>query len=255
MTGLHFLFGGVALKFMAVFFDFFTPKSIGLGQSILVGASGVGSIALMNFSLQTNSVGTYQLMKLAVIPVVMVIQYFVYATSSTWRVKASLALLLFGVGISTVTDLSLNAKGVVFGILSVLATAQFNIWQGTKQAEHSVTSVQLMYSVSYPQAALCFILASYFDVAAAEESLFSHAFVAEELLLLFASCVLAMGVNLSSMGLIGKTSAVTYQVRPCGEIATAIATAFATPLSCCTAVLALLTLSLITACACACARF
>jgi hypothetical protein len=33
-----------------------------------------------------------------------------------------------------------------------------------------------------------------------------------ECILVLMSCVMAMGVNLSSMGLIGKTSAVTYQV-------------------------------------------
>lgn len=63
LTGMHFLFGGVSLKFISVMFKSFTPKEIPLGQRFLVGASGVGSIALMNFSLQTNSVGTYQLMK------------------------------------------------------------------------------------------------------------------------------------------------------------------------------------------------
>ena len=39
----------------------------------------------------------------------------------------------------------------MFGVGSVLATAQFNIWQGTKQRELQLTSTQLMYALSYPQ--------------------------------------------------------------------------------------------------------
>jgi hypothetical protein len=41
--------------------------------------------------------------------------------------------------------------GLIFGVLSVLATAHFNIWQGTKQRELSLTSTQLLHTIAYPQ--------------------------------------------------------------------------------------------------------
>ena len=149
LTGLHFLFGGLSLKFISVVFNTFETKGMPLLQRFLVGASGVGSIALMNFSLQTNSVGTYQLMKLLVIPTVMVIQYVTAGTSSPLQEKLCLMVLLLGVGISTVTDVSLSTVGLVFGIVSVVATAQFNIWQGSKQ------KVRVCVDVRAPFARLC----------------------------------------------------------------------------------------------------
>lgn len=101
---------------------------------MLVAASGVSSICFMNFSLQANSVGTYQLMKLLVIPLVIVMQRFFDQTADISRcVLVSLATLLAGVGLSTVTDVSLTMWGLVIGVLSVVCTAQFNIWQGSKQ--------------------------------------------------------------------------------------------------------------------------
>ena len=78
--------------------------------------------------------------------------------------------------------------------------------------EHQVTSVQLLHSISFYQAALCFALGLYFDVVAPKVPLHQHAFSETELVLVITSCVVAMVVNLSSMGIIGKTSAVTYQV-------------------------------------------
>ena len=61
---------------------------------------------------------------------------------------------------------------------------------------------------------MCFVLAGIFET---NDDLIAipigrHDFSVNELGMVFVSCVLAMGVNLSSMGLIGKTSAITYQV-------------------------------------------
>lgn len=213
LTGMHFLFGGVSLKFISLAFKSFTPKEVPLTQRFLVGASGVGSIALMNFSLQTNSVGTYQLMKLLVIPTVMAIEYFTANKTTPLPEKLSLLVLLLGVGVSTVTDISLTGVGFLFGVFSVVATAQFNIWQGSKQRELELSSTQLLYAIAFPQAAMCFFFAVVFEFSAfSAEPIQLHAFTSMECILVLMSCVMAMGVNLSSMGLIGKTSAVTYQV-------------------------------------------
>ncbi len=102
-------------------------------QNVLVAASGVASICFMNFSLQANSVGTYQLMKLIVIPLVLAIQWYSDGALVSKLVGVSIAALLFGVGLSTINDVELKPWGLLVGILSVFSTAQFNIWQGSKQ--------------------------------------------------------------------------------------------------------------------------
>ncbi len=56
--------------------------------------------------------------------------------------------------------------GFLFGVFSVVATAQFNIWQGSKQRELELSSTQLLYAIAFPQAAMCFFFAVVFEFSA-----------------------------------------------------------------------------------------
>ena len=80
--------------------------------------------------------------------------------------------------------------------------------------ELQLSSTQLLYAIAFPQALMCFVLAGIFETNGELIAIpiSQHEFSGFEWVLVFVSCVLAMGVNLSSMGLIGKTSAITYQV-------------------------------------------
>ncbi len=53
--------------------------------------------------------------------------------------------------------------GLLFGVFSVVATAQFNIWQGSKQRDLQLSSTQLLYAIAFPQALLCFVFALAFE--------------------------------------------------------------------------------------------
>lgn len=55
----------------------------------------------------------------------------------------SLVGILFGVGMATVTDFQVNALGSLVGLIAVISTAQFQLWQGSKQAEYGLNAVQI----------------------------------------------------------------------------------------------------------------
>merc|ERR1719261_2344997 len=93
------------------------PEGKGMPQieKFKVAAAGFASIGFMNLSLNTNSVGFYQITKLTIIPVTLVIQAIAYSVHSTMKIKIALAILLTGVGVATVTDVQLRPIGMVFG--------------------------------------------------------------------------------------------------------------------------------------------
>ncbi len=68
LSTLHFIVTAGLLTIMSAWMKLFEPGYLPFYTNLLVGALGVASITLMNFSLQYNSVGFYQVLKLCVIP-------------------------------------------------------------------------------------------------------------------------------------------------------------------------------------------
>lgn len=204
LTALHFLSGALALRVLALL-RVFTPKSIGHFQNSTLAVVALGSVAGMNLSLRHNSFSSYQMLKLTVVPAVLFIQRHV----PTPRIITSLSIMLIGVAVVTVTDLDFTALGLLIGVVAVAFTAQFSVWQGTKQREFQVDARQLLASIAPWQALFAGMLACVTDVPA---GLLSHHWQDGEVLLVVASCVIAVFVNISSMTTIGKTSPVTFQV-------------------------------------------
>ncbi|KAM2741356.1 hypothetical protein EV2_029919 [Malus domestica] len=143
----------------------FDPRSV-MGFGILNGIS----IGLLNLSLGFNSVGFYQMTKLAIIPCTVFLETLFFKKKFSRSVQFSLSILLLGVGVATVTDLQLNALGSFLSLLAVLTTCVAQIF---------------------------FIVLS---------------------------CLISVSVNFSTFLVIGRTSAVTYQVL--GHLKTCLVLAF-----------------------------
>ncbi|GFZ13410.1 nodulin MtN21 /EamA-like transporter family protein [Actinidia rufa] len=95
----------------------FDPRAV-MGFGILNGTS----IGLLNLSLGFNSVGFYQMTKLAIIPCTVLLETIFFMKKFSRNVQISLTILLLGVGIATVTDLQLNVLGSVLSLLAVVTT-------------------------------------------------------------------------------------------------------------------------------------
>ncbi|KAF4373406.1 hypothetical protein G4B88_011675 [Cannabis sativa] len=99
----------------------FEQKAV-MGFGILNGIS----IGLLNLSLGFNSVGFYQMTKLAIIPCTVFLETLFLAKKfrivQGRSIQLSLLILLLGVGIATVNDVQLNALGSILSLLAIVTT-------------------------------------------------------------------------------------------------------------------------------------
>eukprot|EP00928_Gymnodinium_smaydae_P009700 TRINITY_DN1362_c0_g2_i1.p1 TRINITY_DN1362_c0_g2~~TRINITY_DN1362_c0_g2_i1.p1 ORF type:complete len:313 (-),score=70.34 TRINITY_DN1362_c0_g2_i1:62-1000(-) len=181
------------------------------------------TVLLNNASNEANSVGFYQITKLLIIPTVIGIERLggVWRTYST-GVVISLVVASTGVAIATVSDFEVNLRGSVLAFFSILVTAQYQLWQSGKQHEHGVSAMQITYSVSWPQSLLGVLAALLLDVCVPSVKeffllrpggLLDFEFKnPSDPLWIVACCAIAVFMNISTYGILGKIGPVAYQV-------------------------------------------
>lgn len=185
----------------------FDPRAV-MGFGILNGTS----IGLLNLSLGFNSVGFYQMTKLAIIPCTVLLETLFFRKIFSRNVQLSLAVLLVGVGIATVTDLHLNALGSILSLLAVVTTCVAQIMTNTIQRKFKVSSTQLLYQSCPYQAITLFIAGPFLDGILTNKNVFAFNYTPQVLAFIVLSCLISVSVNFSTFLVIGKTSPVTYQV-------------------------------------------
>ncbi len=77
LTAAHFVSTLVAFEWAAVM-GLIKRKGMPFWENALVGTFCTGSVVFMNYSLQLNSVGFYQMTKLLCIPTMVIIQTYLY---------------------------------------------------------------------------------------------------------------------------------------------------------------------------------
>ncbi|CAI7884596.1 unnamed protein product [Closterium sp. NIES-54] len=95
------------------------PLWVLLGFALL----GNASLVATNFSLLLNSVGFYQISKVAVIPLVCLFESLAWHREIARGVWASMAVVMVGVGLCTNADISLNVVGFCVASLAVVCSA------------------------------------------------------------------------------------------------------------------------------------
>uniref|UniRef100_A0A1D1YHD3 Putative membrane protein At1g06890 n=1 Tax=Anthurium amnicola TaxID=1678845 RepID=A0A1D1YHD3_9ARAE len=191
-----------------------------MGFGILNGIS----IGLLNLSLGFNSVGFYQMTKLAIIPCTVLLETLFFRKIFSRSIQLSLAILLLGVGIATVTDLQLNVLGSVLSVLAVFTTCIAQIMTNTIQKKFKVSSTQLLYQSCPYQAMVLFIIGPFLDGLLTNQNVFAFKYTPQVLVFIVLSCLISVSVNFSTFLVIGKTSPVTYQVL--GHLKTCLVLAF-----------------------------
>eukprot|EP00606_Chrysophyceae_sp_TOSAG23-5_P000656 GSChrysophyteH2.ASY1.ANO1.803.1 assembled CDS len=174
----------------------FTYKPAALNKVLWVALGSLLSVAFMNLNLSHNSVGFYQLSKLACIPVTLMIQLAVYGERVPKSVQLTLIPISFGVGYATVYDMDVNFLGTMYACAAVVATALAQIFTNTYQKSLDCNALQLLYHTSS-------LIAG---------GMLVYMFTTPTLLRIALSCVFALGVNISNYLVLGKTSPLTYQV-------------------------------------------
>ncbi|KAJ8491564.1 hypothetical protein OPV22_013285 [Ensete ventricosum] len=185
----------------------FDRKAV-MGFGVLNGIS----IGLLNLSLGFNSVGFYQMTKLAIIPCTVFLETVFLAKKFSRSIQFSLSILLLGVGIATVTDLQLNLLGSVVSLLAIVTTCVAQIMTNTIQKKFKVSSTQLLYQSAPYQALTLFVAGPFLDGLLTNQNVFAFNYTPQVLIFIVLSCLISVSVNFSTFLVIGKTSPVTYQV-------------------------------------------
>ncbi|CAN6240176.1 unnamed protein product [Urochloa humidicola] len=203
---------------------FFESKAIDGQTVILFGLLNGTSIGLLNLSLGFNSIGFYQMTKLAIIPFTVLLETIFLKKRFSESIKLSLLVLLLGVGIASVTDLKLNMLGSILSGLAIATTCVGQILTNTIQKRLKVSSTQLLYQSAPYQAAILFATGPFVDQLLTNRSVFAHKYSAPVLGFIILSCLIAVSVNFSTFLVIGTTSPVTYQVL--GHLKTCLVLSF-----------------------------
>ncbi|EXB64488.1 hypothetical protein L484_006725 [Morus notabilis] len=122
LTGLH--FGTTTLLTSVLrWLGYIQPSHLPLSDLLKFVLFANFSIVGMNVSLMWNSVGFYQIAKLSMIPVSCFLEVVLDHVRYSRDTKLSILLVLIGVGVCTVTDVSVNAKGFIAALVAVWSTA------------------------------------------------------------------------------------------------------------------------------------
>jgi solute carrier family 35 protein E3 len=193
----------------------FKPPTTSSMAVLPVAIGSLLSVAFMNLNLSHNSVGFYQLSKLACIPFTLLIQYIETRQAVPMNILLTLLPILFGVGYATVYDVSVNLYGTVIATLAVIATSVSQILtnkyqnQPRRDDDEKVDALQLLYLTSPMTAIGMLIMCPFFDDVTA---LANHEYTSPCAIRIAITCVLALGVNITNYSVIGSTSPLTYQV-------------------------------------------
>ncbi|XP_075504187.1 UDP-xylose transporter 1 isoform X1 [Primulina tabacum] len=232
--------------------NLFENKPMDMKTLTLFGLLNGVSIGFLNLSLGFNSIGFYQMTKLAIIPFTVLLETLFLKKQFSEKIKCSLLILLLGVGIASVTDLQLNFVGTILSLLAIVTTCVGQIVSliflvlldlilhlffgyflilsfcsqltNTIQKRLNVSSTQLLYQSAPFQAAILFVSGPFLDQFLTKKNVFAYKYSTVVLGFIMLSCLIAVFVNLSTFLVIGKTSPVTYQVL--GHLKTCLVLAF-----------------------------
>lgn len=170
------------------------------------------SIVGMNVSLMWNSVGFYQIAKLSMIPVSCLLEVVFDKIRYSRDTKLSIALVLLGVGVCTVTDVSVNTKGFVAAFIAVWSTSLQQYYVHFLQRKYSLSSFNLLGHTAPAQAASLLLVGPFLDYWLTNKRIDAFNFNLPSLVFIVLSCTIAVGTNLSQFICIGRFTAVSFQV-------------------------------------------
>ncbi|CAN6468387.1 unnamed protein product [Victoria cruziana] len=170
------------------------------------------SIVGMNVSLMWNSVGFYQIAKLSMIPVSCLLEVVLDNMRYSRGTKLSILVVLLGVGVCTVTDVSVNAKGFVAAVIAVWSTSLQQYYVHFLQRKYSLGSFNLLGHTAPVQAASLLIVGPFLDLWLTNKRIDLYNFSSTSVFFIILSCTIAVGTNLSQFICIGRFTAVTFQV-------------------------------------------
>ncbi|KAJ8568414.1 hypothetical protein K7X08_027947 [Anisodus acutangulus] len=100
---------------------------------------------LANASLKHNSVGFYQMAKIAVTPTIVIAEFCLFKKTVSFHKVVALAVVSVGVAVATVTDLEFNFFGACIALAWIVPSAVNKILWSTLQQQTNWTALALMW--------------------------------------------------------------------------------------------------------------
>ncbi|KAI9834379.1 MAG: hypothetical protein M1819_002990 [Sarea resinae] len=188
-------------------FNLFTPVRLPFFQMIPLCSFFAGFLILNNLSLTFNTVGFYQLAKIMTTPCVVFLNYVLFGKTINLMTALTLLCVCFGVSLTNTQVAGSNPAGATIAALAFTVTAVYQIWIGKKIKDFQVSSPQLLMNQAPISVLLLAFLIPFFDTPADFRTVPEDSLVA-----LFFSGIVASLLNLSQFLIIGRTSAVTFNV-------------------------------------------
>ncbi|KAL5751909.1 hypothetical protein ACOSQ2_022416 [Xanthoceras sorbifolium] len=170
------------------------------------------SIVGMNVSLMWNSVGFYQIAKLSMIPVSCLLEVVLDKVQYSRDTKLSIVVVLLGVAVCTVTDVSVNTKGFIAAFIAVWSTTMQQYYVHYLQRKYSLGSFNLLGHTAPAQAASLLLLGPFADYWLTNKRVDAYNYSLASVFFIVLSCTIAVGTNLSQFICIGRFTAVSFQV-------------------------------------------
>ncbi|GLC46340.1 hypothetical protein PLESTM_001860200 [Pleodorina starrii] len=225
LTLIHTIFTWMGMLLLE-HLGFFESKKFSQRQLAPLALGYIGYIVLNNLSLNLNTVGLYQLLKITIAPTVIALEFLMFRKTQSFRILLSVLVVCVGVAVAAVTDKVAisNVIGMLVGLTSVVVTGLYQIWVGSKQKELQANSSQLL--LAYTPQAMCFLvvlspLLDDFGVPeAGPDTVLGYRYTPGAVAAIAISGMLGVLVSLSTFLVIGATSSLTYNIA--GHIKTVL---------------------------------
>lgn len=127
-----------------------SPPSKATPSSSLFSLGAVMAFAsgLANTSLKHNSVGFYQMAKIAVTPTIVLAEFILFKKTIPFKKVLSLVVVSAGVAIATVTDLEFNLFGAIIAIAWIIPSGVNKILWSNLQQSDNWTALALMWKTT-----------------------------------------------------------------------------------------------------------
>ncbi|XP_062079814.1 nucleotide-sugar uncharacterized transporter 2 isoform X2 [Humulus lupulus] len=113
-----------------------------------LGAVMAFASGLANTSLKHNSVGFYQMAKIAVTPTIVLTEFILFKKSISYQKVLALLVVSAGVAVATVTDLEFNLFGAIVAIAWIIPSGINKILWSNLQQQGNWTALALMWKTT-----------------------------------------------------------------------------------------------------------
>ncbi|KAI3510199.1 hypothetical protein L1887_25730 [Cichorium endivia] len=113
-----------------------------------LGAVMAFASGLANTSLKHNSVGFYQMAKIAVTPTIVVAEFIIFRKIISFYKVVALAIVSVGVAVATITDLEFNLFGACIATAWIIPSAINKILWSNLQQKSNWTALALMWKTT-----------------------------------------------------------------------------------------------------------